>query len=349
MKKRLVLVAASLAALTTLAACGSSGGGSNNTGGNGGSTAAGNGGSGSGGSAGSGGNSNTSLTDVTVGVVPYSPDAIIWYAIEGGIFKKHGLNVKTESAASPIAIAAAMASGKQQFGFTTTPVLINANVSGAGQKCVTSVAGQSSPKDSTALVVPKGSDVKSLKDLKGKTIAEVQLGSLNRLAMQVLLKRAGVNNNDVKHVAIPFPQMPQALASGRVDAAVIVDPFLQTAIKAGGRVIVQPNAELYAGGTIVCFAATTKYLAGHAKVAGEFRDAMNEALAYFKTNPKDVLKTLVKYLKLSPEAAQSQKIETNYNPELNVKSIGMIQQQMKDFGWIKKTVDPKTMVWSPSK
>jgi NitT/TauT family transport system substrate-binding protein len=337
-----------LAALTTLAACGSSGGGSNsNTTGNAGTTAAGNGGSTAGESTGAGGGSG-SLTDITVGVVPYSPDAILWYGIDGGIFKKHGLNVKTESAASPIAIAAAMASGKQQFGFTTTPVLINANISGAGQKCVTSVAGQSSPKDPTALVVPKNSKVKSLKDLKGKTIAEVQLGSLNRLAMQVLLKRAGVDNNDVKHVAIPFPQMPQALASGRVDAAVIVDPFLETAIKAGGRVIVQPNAELYAGGTIVCFAATDKYLEGHADVANKFRAAMDESLAYFKTNPKDVLKTLVKYLKLSPEAAQNQKIETNYNPELNVKSIGMIQQQMKDFGWIKKTVDPKTMVWSPS-
>jgi NitT/TauT family transport system substrate-binding protein len=347
MKKRLALVAASVAALTVLAACGSSGGGGENTGAaTGGSTPAGAGGS----SAAGGGGGNTAgagLTDITVGVVPYSPDAIHWYGIDGGIYKKHGLNVKTEAAASPIAIAAAMASGKQQFGFTTTPVLVNANISGAGQKCVTSVAGQSSPKDSTALVVPKGSDIKSLKDLKGKTIAEVQLGSLNRLAMQVLLKKAGVDNNDVKHVAIPFPQMPQALASGRVDAAVIVDPFLQTATKAGGKVIVQPNAELYAGGTIVCFAATTKYLDGHAKVAGEFQAAMNESLAYFKTHPKEVLKTLVKYLKLSPEAAANQKIETNYNPELNVKSIGMIQQQMKEFGWIKKTVDPNTMVWSP--
>lgn len=339
MKKRLALVAAALVALGTLAACGSSGGG----GGNGTQSAAETGGGATGGGSGGG------LTDITVGVVPYSPDAIIWYAIESGIFKKHGLNVKTEAAASPIAIAAALTSGKQQFGFTTTPVLINANISGAGQKCVTSVAGQSSPKDPTALVVPKGSDVKSLKDLKGKTIAEVQLGSLNRLAMQVLLKRAGVDNDDVKHVAIPFPQMPQALKSGRVDAAVIVTPFLQTALDNGGTIITKPNAELYAGGTIVCFAATDKYLEGHDKVANQFRAAMDESLAYSKDHMPEVLKTLVKNLNLSPDAAAKQTIETNFNPDLNVKSIGMIQDQMKEFGWIKKTVDPKSMVWSPSK
>src|SRR3954453_9195679 len=63
-------------------------------------------------SSGSGG-----LTEVTVGIVPFTPNAVLFLAQKNGIFKKHGLNVTTESAAAPTPIAASMVAGKQQFGF----------------------------------------------------------------------------------------------------------------------------------------------------------------------------------------------------------------------------------------
>lgn len=321
MKKRVAIVATALLALSSLAACSSSGGTSNGT-------------------------SSKKLTDITIGVVPFTPDAIIWHAIESGIFKKHGLNATTVNAESPIAVSAAMSSGKEQFGFMTTPVLINANLQGAGMQCVATVHGQVSPKEPTALVASKRSGITSLKGFAGKTIAQVQLGSINRLATLVLLTRAGVK--DVKQISIPFPQMPQALASGRVDGAVIVVPFLQTALANGAVPIVRPDAELYAGGTIDCFAATTDYLKDHKKVATQFRAAMNEAIQYAKGHMQEVLKTLVKHMNLSPEAASKQKIVTNFKPALSAESIGEIQNQMKQYGWIKKTIDPKTMVWSPN-
>jgi NitT/TauT family transport system substrate-binding protein len=288
------------------------------------------------------------LTNVTVGVVPYSPDAIIWHAIESGMFKKHGLNVTTKKAASPIAVSAAMASGDQQFGFITTPVLINANLQGQGMKCVSSVAGGNDPnppKLSNALVASKKSGITSLEGFAGKTIAQVQLGSINRLDTLIEFSQAGVKN--VKQIAIPFPQMPQALASGRVAGAVIVVPFLQTALKNGARIITHPGAKEFPNATLSCFAATTDYLKDHAKVAKEFQATMREALLYAKDHLQEVLKTtLPKYMGLSPEAAAQQKVQTNWKPELNVASIGKVEQEMKKFGWIKKTVPAKTLVWS---
>ena len=83
------------------------------------------------GSSGSGG-----LTDVTVGIVPFSPNAVLFLAQENGIFKKHGLNVTTEKAAAPTPIVASMVAGKQQFGFVTTPVLVNANAQGTDADAV---------------------------------------------------------------------------------------------------------------------------------------------------------------------------------------------------------------------
>jgi NitT/TauT family transport system substrate-binding protein len=61
------------------------------------------------------------ITNVTLGYVPYSDDASLFYAQDSGIFRQHGLNVTFIAQASPVAIEASMASGTEQFGFVTTP------------------------------------------------------------------------------------------------------------------------------------------------------------------------------------------------------------------------------------
>src|SRR5690349_3667303 len=58
-----------------------------------------------------------SVTNVTLGYVPYSDDASLFYAQDSGIFRKHGLNVTFVAQASPVAVEASMASGTEQFGF----------------------------------------------------------------------------------------------------------------------------------------------------------------------------------------------------------------------------------------
>ena len=137
-----------------------------------------------------------------------------------------------------------MASGTEQFGFITTPVLINLNSKGVGVKCVSTVDGNeptNPANDSTVLVAAKGSGITSMKDLAGKNVAEVQLTSLNSLSVMVLAKQAGIDPHSIHQIAIPFPQMPAALSQGRVQAAVIVAPFTQTALGEGATVAHPPE------------------------------------------------------------------------------------------------------------
>ena len=293
------------------------------------------------GSSGSGG-----LTDVTVGIVPFSPNAVLFLAQKNGIFKKHGLNVTTESAAAPTPIVASMVAGKQQFGFVTTPVLVNANAQGTGIKCVAPIDGQISPdRDASALVAAKDSGITSLKDLSGKTVAVVQLSSINLIGAQKLITDAGAK--DTKFVAMPFPQMPQALADGRVDAAVITSPYVETALEAGAVPLAHPSSDLWPNGTIYCYAATSSYLKENPKVAQEFHDAMVEAITYTKDHEDEAKATLVDHLDLTPEQAQAQVIPSNYVPEINTDSIASIEKVMVEQGAIKKEVDPADLVWQP--
>jgi NitT/TauT family transport system substrate-binding protein len=290
------------------------------------------------------------VTNVTLGYVPYSDDASLFYAQSSGIFKKHGLNVTLVAQASPVAVEASMASGTEQFGFITTPVLINLNSKGVNVKCVSSVDGSepSNPaNDSTVLVAAKGSGVTSVKDLAGKNVAEVQLTSLNSLAVEILAKKAGIDPASIHQVAIPFPQMAAALAQGRVQAAVIVAPFADTATSEGATVLTHPNVDLFPNGTVTCLDAMGSYLSANPTIAGEFRAAMNESIAYSQTHEAVVKETLVKGLSLTPAVAAKQILATNWNPALNLASITMIENYMKQFGVITSEPPAANMVWNP--
>jgi NitT/TauT family transport system substrate-binding protein len=302
------------------------------------------------GSASAAGGASGTVTNVTLGYVPYSDDASLFYAQSSGIFKKHGLNVTLVPQASPVAVEASMASGTEQFGFITTPVLINLNSKGVNVKCVSSVDGgePSDPADdSTVLVAAKGSGITSVKGLAGKNVAEVQLTSLNSLAVEILAKKAGIDPTSIHQIAIPFPQMAAALAQGRVQAAVIVAPFADAATSEGATVLSHPNVELFPNGTLTCLDAMNSYVTANPTVATEFRAAMNESIAYSQGHEATVKETLVKGLSLTPAVAAKQILATNWNSALNTASITMIENYMKQFGVITSEPPAANMVWNP--
>lgn len=301
-------------------------------------------------SAGGSSKSANGVTSVTLGYVPYADDAALFYAQDGGIFRAHGLNVSFTPQASPVAVEASMASGTEQFGFITTPVLINLRSKGVPVQCVSSVDGgqpSSAAQDSTVLVAAKGSGITSVAGLKGKNVAEVQLTSLNSLAVEVLAKRAGIDPASVHQVAMPFPQMPAALAQGRVQAAVIVAPFAVTALSEGATVLTHPNVDLFPNGTVTCLDATTPYLKANPAVASGFRAAMNASIAYCAKHTATCKATLARHLGLSPAAAAKAKLSTNWNPELNPASITQVEGYMKQFGEITSEPPASAMIWQP--
>jgi NitT/TauT family transport system substrate-binding protein len=290
------------------------------------------------------------VTNVTLGYVPYVDDAALFYAQDSGIFRKHGLNVSFVAQASPVAVEASMASGTEQFGFVTVPVLINLNSKGVPVKCVSSVDGNQPADpthDSTVLVAAKGSGITSIAGLAGKNVAEVQLTSLNSLAVEVLAKRAGIDPKSIHQIAMPFPQMPAALAQGRVQAAVIVAPFTASALADGATVLTHPNVDLFPNGTVTCLDAMGSYISAHPSVVAAFRAAMNESIAYSQTHQSDAKATLVKHLNLPAAVAQKETLATNWDPALNPATVAEIESYMKQYGLITSEPPAASMIWNP--
>jgi sulfonate transport system substrate-binding protein len=88
----------------------------------------------------------------------------------------------------------------------------------------------------TGLLAPKGSDVRSVAQLKGKTIAVAQ-GSSSDYHLLITLKKAGLT---VKDVTLEYLQPAEALAalsSGQVAAGDVWSPYVEEAEADGARVI----------------------------------------------------------------------------------------------------------------
>ncbi|MDH4425722.1 MAG: sulfonate ABC transporter substrate-binding protein [Acidovorax sp.] len=81
-----------------------------------------------------------------------------------------------------------------------------------------------------AVVVPKGSPIRSVADLKGKRVA-YNKGSNVQYFLVKLLEKNGLKYSDVQSIFLAPPDARAAFERGAVDAWIIWDPFLAAAQK----------------------------------------------------------------------------------------------------------------------
>ncbi|MGJ8513604.1 aliphatic sulfonate ABC transporter substrate-binding protein [Carnimonas bestiolae] len=87
--------------------------------------------------------------------------------------------------------------------------------------------------ETEAIVVPKDSDIRAVKDLKGKRVALNKGSDVNYLLVKALQK-AGLSYSDIQPVYLTPDSARAAFQSGAIDAWAIWDPFLSEAEQNAG-------------------------------------------------------------------------------------------------------------------
>jgi sulfonate transport system substrate-binding protein len=218
----LPLTVSLLAAGALAAACSSSG-----------SSGASGGASASSSSSANGGSTNTaSLSSVTLHIGDQAGSGAQALLTAAGLIKK--LPFKSDFTSGPPMLQAA-GSGSVDIGAVgDAPPIFAA----AGGEKIAVVAATVANPEAAALLVPKGSSVHSVKQLKGKTIA-VSEGSSANYHLLAVLKQAGLTVKDVKIDNLQPAQALAAFASGHIDAWDIWSPFIEQAqVQHGARVLV---------------------------------------------------------------------------------------------------------------
>ncbi|MGO4454358.1 phosphate/phosphite/phosphonate ABC transporter substrate-binding protein [Arthrobacter sp. RAF14] len=192
------------------------------------------------GSASAGGASATCPNgEIKFGIEPYeAPDKLIpaYNVLADALSKKLNCSVKVQVVDDYAAEVLAMKNGKLDLGeFGPLGFVFASQQAGAEPLASFATADKKLSSYKAGIWVPQNSPLKSISDLKGKSLALGSNGSTSGDALpRFALKQAGIAESDVKlDYAGGHPEALLALKNGKVDAAEINTQTLATATKEG--------------------------------------------------------------------------------------------------------------------
>ena len=171
------------------------------------------------------------LIPVIVGVAPTDATAEVYYGHDRGMFAAAGLDVQLVSVRNTSAAAAALGGGAVNFVSGSLVPMVQAYTHGLDFRLV--VPAQiydGRPPLQASMAVPVGSPIKTAAGMNGKTVAVNGIGDLTHLFAMTWTDANGGDHTTVKYIEIPFPGMAGAFEANRIDAAILVEPFM-TALK----------------------------------------------------------------------------------------------------------------------
>ncbi|MER5433628.1 ABC transporter substrate-binding protein [Streptomyces sp. NPDC002588] len=249
----------------------------------------------------SGGSSSAGgVTTVELGLIPIVDVAPVYLGVKQGFYEKHGLKLSITTAQGGAAIVPGVVSGQFQFGFSNVTSLMVAQSNSLPVKAVSNGIASTGlqGKDFGAITVKKGSPIRSAKDLEGKKVAINTLKNINETAVRESVRKAGGDPDKVKFVELAFDQMPAALDSGQIDAAMVVEPALATVKSQGGVEIASPLVDVAPDLTVALYFTSTQYAQKNPGVVKKFQEATAESLAYADSHPDAVRQIVTTYTKI---------------------------------------------------
>jgi len=218
------------------------------------------------------------LTHVNVGVLPIIDDAPVYVALEHGLFDANGLDVTAVTLNSGEQATSELLSGQLQFAFSNYVSTILAASHGAQLRIVAD--GAQALPNVNDLVVAHDSPIRSVAQLRGKTIAVNALGNLGTMMTNATLEAAGVPLDSVHYKVVPFPNMAAALATRAVDAAWMAEPFItESGEDTGAEELADTASGPMANLPIAGYATLRSYAQVNATVVEAFTAALVQAQA----------------------------------------------------------------------
>lgn len=207
----------------------------------------------------------------------------------------HGIDVKwSEFPAGPVLLEG-LNVGSIDFGTVGEAPPIFAQAAGAD---LVYVANEPPAPLAEAIVVPKGSPIKTVAELKGKKVA-LNKGSNVHYLLVKALEKAGLQYTDIQTIFLAPADARAAFERGSVDAWVIWDPFLAAAEKQIGARILADGTGLVSNHQF--FLAARTYAEKNPEIIKILIEELDKVDAWSSKNLKEVVAVLSAQTGLEPE------------------------------------------------
>ena len=243
----------------------------------------------------------------------------------------------------------ALAVGAIDFGAVGNTPPIFAQAAG---KDLSYVGYELVPANSQALLIPKGSAIQSIQELKGKRIA-VQKGSSAHELLAKILQKAGLSWQDIQPIWLPPADARAAFDKQSVDAWAIWEPYLSAAEQdAHAQVLIDGTAFPK---TYSFYIGNPKFIAAHPQATSQFLHGLNQADQWVLNNQPQALSVYTQSTGLQTTIAQrviNKRLKPSPIQTLNPEVV-QAQQQIADLfqqvQLIPKNIQVQTTVWAAPK
>jgi NitT/TauT family transport system substrate-binding protein len=233
--------------------------------------------------------------------VPIDLYAGAYYAQDLGLFRAAGLNVDITTLANGGVTATALAGGSGDIGVSNTVQIATAIARGLPLTVIAGAGLYSTRAPSTAICVSKASPLHTARDLEGKTLAVAALNDQSTVAMKKWMTDNGADYKKVRMIELGYPEMIAALPAGRVDAAMLAEPWQTTARNGDDRLFAKPFDSIAPEFNIGVWATTRAWAQAHPDLVKRFTTAIYAAAKWANAHHDESALILAKYAKADPK------------------------------------------------
>ena len=224
--------------------------------------------------------------------LPIDTGLEVQYAQAAGIADQSGLGLQVQTLYAGAAVQAAVAGGSADIGLTNVSSLATAREKGLPLVMIASAGLYTSKAPSSVLMVASDSALRTARDLNGKTIAVNGLKSISQLGPEIWIDKNGGDSTTVHFIDMPFAEMPQALATHRIDAALLAEPQATTA-KKEARVFAPVYDAIGTSFLITAWFSTAAWVSANTDAARKFAAMIYRTAAWANTHHAQTASVLI--------------------------------------------------------
>lgn len=190
------------------------------------------------------------------------------------------------------------------------------------------------------LVVPEASDIQSVADLRGRSVATIKATFPHRFLLTVLAAN-GLTEDDIVFQNLSLPDSEVALDADQIDAAVTLGSGAPRLLDRGYRAIADISQVPEAAG-IGVFAATDAFLQAHPSFFPVYLAARDQAIAWANDNVDEAYQVLADSFQLTPDQVRVLYPDFDFPSALTPEILARIQatdQFLVDQGLAPQAID----------
>ncbi len=255
-----------------------------------------------------------------------------WVALEKGLYQAEGVKVEVAGAfkAGP-ELMSAFSARALDLGYVGEAPATTAVANLAARVVVLAQVNT----EGSALVVRKGSAVKSVADLQNRGAAVPGFSTVQDFLLRKALAQAKVDPQSVNIMVIKPPEMISALRTGQIEAFIAWQPHPAKAETMGVGQPLMDSGEIWKDHPCCVLACDENFLRERREEALGMVRAHLKANAFIAARPEEALAIGVKYTGMDEATVRLAMKRVKYTPELSVEGERDYVEFLNRLGYIK--------------